>query len=109
MNREPLTISMQLSNFGKKLTQKTGILELMDDLGKAMSGEEKMLMLGGGNPAHIPEIETIWRKRWEEIANNGDELERMLGNYTTPQGDAEFITAIAQFFKNTYGWNISSK
>lgn len=100
---------MKLSNFGKKLTQKTGILELMDDLGKAMSGEQKMLMLGGGNPAHISEIEAIWRQRWDEIAKNGDELERMLGNYTTPQGYADFLTVVANFFKQTYGWNITSK
>ena len=28
---------MQLSKFGKKITKYSGILELMDDLGKAMS------------------------------------------------------------------------
>jgi valine--pyruvate aminotransferase len=102
-------IDMQLSKFGKKLTKKTGILELMDDLGNALSGQQKMLMLGGGNPAHISEIEALWRKRWDEIAQNGDELEKMLGNYTTPQGDSDFLTATANFFKQTYGWNISEK
>ncbi len=100
---------MQLSKFGKKLTKKTGILELMDDLGNALSGQQKMLMLGGGNPAHIPEIEELWRKRWEEIAHNGDELEKMLGNYTTPQGDSEFLSITASFFKKTYGWNVTEK
>jgi valine--pyruvate aminotransferase len=100
---------MNLSNFGQKLTRKTGILELMDDLGKAMSGEQKMLMLGGGNPAHIPEIEAIWRKRWAEIEQHGNELENMLGNYTTPQGNAEFISTVANFFKQQYGWNVSGK
>ncbi len=100
---------MKLSNFGKKLTRKTGILELMDDLGQALDGQQKMLMLGGGNPAHIPAVESIWRDRWTEIANNQGELEKLLGNYTTPQGSNEFINAIATFFHNQYGWNISSK
>ena len=100
---------MKLSAFGEKLTQKTGILELMDDLGRAMSTEQHLMMLGGGNPAHIPEIERIWRNRWNEMADNGDELERMLGNYTTPQGDADFIKATADFFRRNYHWQISEK
>lgn len=100
---------MKFSSFGEKFTQKSGILQLMDDLGNALSGKEKMLMLGGGNPAHIPEIETIWRKRMEEILANGDEYERMLGNYTTPQGDGDFIEAIATLFQKQYGWGISTK
>lgn len=100
---------MKFSAFGEKFTKKTGILQLMDDLGNALSGKEKMLMLGGGNPAHIPQVETIWRKRMEEILANGDEYERMLGNYTTPQGDGEFIEAIATLFQKQYNWNISSK
>lgn len=100
---------MKLSSFGKKMTQKTGILELMDDLGTAMGGKAKMLMLGGGNPAHIPEVETIWRKRWNDIAKNGKELESVLGNYTTPQGDTEFISVMVKFFNNEYGWGISNK
>lgn len=100
---------MQLSKFGKKLTQKTGILELMDDLGNAMSGKQKLYMLGGGNPAHIPAIEKIWRTRWNEIAANENELEKMIGDYTTPQGDSDFIDAVVTFFQATYGWKISVK
>jgi valine--pyruvate aminotransferase len=98
---------MKVSSFGEKLTQKTGILELMDDLGRAMSTDRHLLLLGGGNPARIPEIDKIWRQRWQEIANNGDELERMLGNYTTPQGDGEFIKTVVDFFKRNYQWQIT--
>lgn len=100
---------MKLSQIGSKLTAKTGILQLMDDLGKAMSGGIKMEMLGGGNPAHIPEIEAMWRKRMQEIMADGDRFERMVGNYTTPQGDAEFIQAMASFLTKKYGWNLTSK
>ncbi len=99
---------MKLSKFGTKLTSKTGILQLMDDLGKALAGEEKMYMLGGGNPAHIPEVEKIYKARMQEILDNG-EFEKMIGNYTTPQGDQEFIESVAELFRKEYGWNISKK
>lgn len=100
---------MKLSQFGEKLTSKTGILQLMDDLGKAMSGKEKMYMLGGGNPAHISEIEKLFRRRMQEILNNQNEFEKMVGNYTTSQGDSDFIDSVAAFFKKTYGWKITNK
>ena len=32
---------MKLSNLGEKLTKKTGILELMDDLGTAVSAKDQ--------------------------------------------------------------------
>ena len=40
---------MKLSTIGKKLTTRSGILELMDDLGAAMANGDDMRMLGGGN------------------------------------------------------------
>lgn len=100
---------LKLSKFGEKMTAKTGILQLMDDLGNAMSGKQKMYMLGGGNPAHIPQMEVLFRHRMQEILDNKDEFERMVGNYTTPQGDPDFISAVAKLFKKTYGWKITEK
>lgn len=99
---------MKLSKFGEKLTSKSGILELMDDLGSAlqMGG---MHMLGGGNPAHIPQMDILWKKRMQELISNGNEFEKTIGDYTTPQGDAEFIKTIAQYFQKTYGFAINSR
>lgn len=99
---------MKLSKFGDKLTSKTGILQLMDDLGKALGGSEKMYSLGGGNPAHIPEIEEIYKKRMQEMLKNG-EFERMIGNYTTSQGDLEYVESIAELMKKNYGWEIGKE
>lgn len=99
---------MKLSKFGKKFTSRSGILQLMDDLGKAMAGGN-MLSLGGGNPAHIPEMEAIWRREMSRIMQNGSEFEAMLGNYTTPQGDSDFISATVAFLNRQYHWNITSK
>ena len=47
---------MKFSGFGEKFTSKAGITSLMEDLGAALAGESDMIMMGGGNPAHIPEV-----------------------------------------------------
>ena len=48
---------MKLSAFGRKFTADAGITSLMDDLGNAMASGDDMIMMGGGNPGHIPEIQ----------------------------------------------------
>ena len=48
---------MKFSAFGDKFNGPSGIGNLMDDLGKALAGSEPVLMLGGGNPGSVPEIE----------------------------------------------------
>ena len=65
-------IKMELSDFGKKFASRPGIALLMDDLGKAMAGRDDILMLGGGNPAEIPEAQEIWRERLSEILADGE-------------------------------------
>lgn len=100
----------RLSHFGTKLTRQTGILELMHDLGEAMAGDRgDIKMLGGGNPAHIPEVAEIFRARLFDIASDKDATARMLGAYTTPQGDRSFRQAVARFLKNEYGWKVTEK
>jgi valine--pyruvate aminotransferase len=97
---------MNWSDFGKKLTNRSGILELMDDLGKAMQSPGQKYMLGGGNPASIPEMNKIWRQRMQEILANGDEFERGLVNYDTPQGKDAFLKALASLLKKQFGWEL---
>jgi valine--pyruvate aminotransferase len=63
-------------------------------------------MLGGGQPAHIPEMDKIWRRRMEEIAGQAGELEAMLGNYEPPAGSPVFRRAIADLFCRDLGWKI---
>lgn len=100
---------MKLTRFAERFSRKTGILELMDDLGKAMQGRSDMRMLGGGNPAHIPEVNEIWRRRTEEILANGVELEETLANYDTPQGKHAFLDSLAGLLNREFGWNLSAK
>jgi len=97
------------SEFGSKLTRKSGILSLMDDLGRAMSQDGDICMMGGGNPARISAVEKVWRRRMEEILDEGDLFERMLANYDTPQGQFKFIDALVGFLNDRLGWNLTEK
>jgi len=81
----------------------------MDDLGNALSGDGRMLMLGGGNPAHIPEVQRVFRARMQAILANGDEFARMIGNYDAPQGEHDFIAALAKLLHEIYGWDIGPR
>lgn len=98
-------MTMKLSRFGEKFTRKAGITQLMDDLGAAMAGGD-MLMLGGGNPAHIPEVQTIFRKRMESILSEPGAFESMIGNYDGSRGNAAFIEALAAMLHDSFGWDI---
>lgn len=98
--------NMELSDFGKKFTERSGILDLMDDLSLALQGSEKKYMLGGGNPAHIPEVERVFRARMEEILQTPAALEAMLGNYDSATANASFAEALAHLLKERFGWPI---
>jgi len=102
-------MNLELSRFGKKLCARTGILELMDDLGVAMSGEQEFLMLGGGNPAGIPDVQALWRERVGDILEHGTNLDEVLVNYDQPKGRPEFIRALVDFLNRHYGWGITVK
>ncbi len=100
-------MSWELSEFGRGLCTGSGIGELMEDLGAALAaGGERMRMLGGGQPAHISEMDAIWRRRLEEITAAPDELEHMLGNYEGPAGNSEFRAAVAGLFRREFGWKL---
>jgi len=59
------------SSTGTRLAARSGILDLMDDLGRAMTTDPGMRMLGGGNPAHIPAVDAVWRRRMTELMADG--------------------------------------
>ena len=98
---------MKRSRFGAKFTRESGILRLMDDLGEAASADAPVLALGGGNPARIPEVESIFRKRVRTALDSGDELERLIGSYDAPRGNREVIEALARLLRNQFGWKLA--
>ena len=60
-------MSISLSAFGEKFGENCGILQLMDDLGQYV-GRPGVMMLGGGNPSRIPEIEQYFREQMNAYA-----------------------------------------
>jgi valine--pyruvate aminotransferase len=100
---------VDVSKFGKKIAETSGISRLMDDLGDALVEGRDILMLGGGNPAHIPKVQEYFRKSMLRLLENGDEFERAIGNYDPPQGNKEFIEAVAGLLANEFGWDIQPK
>ncbi|AVF96553.1 valine--pyruvate transaminase [Vibrio diabolicus] len=98
---------MQLSKFGEKFNQYSGITQLMDDLNDGLR-TPGAIMLGGGNPAAIPAMLDYFHQASEEMLASG-ELVAALANYDGPQGKDAFVKALAQLFRETYGWEISEK
>ena len=96
------------SKFGERYTRATGALELMEDLGAAIDGENSTLLLGGGNPGRIPAVQAIFQQRLAEIASRGDEFERLVGNYADPKGERRFRRLLAELLAREYGWNLTA-
>jgi valine--pyruvate aminotransferase len=96
------------SDFGEKLSSHSGIYELMEDLGRAHAAGG-MIMMGGGNPAHIPAVEAVWRRRLEEILATPGAMERTLGDYDTPCGRPDFLETLAAFFNRELGWPVTAR
>jgi len=103
-------MTIEYSEFGKRLCCGSGIEELMDDLGNALSeGGGDVKMLGGGQPAHIPEMNALWQQRMEEICASEDELIAMLANYQPPKGNPAFISALSTMFREQLDWQIDDQ
>ena len=97
---------MEHSDFGKRFAGRIGIGELMDDLGNALVADPAPLMLGGGNPSHVPPVQARFRKRMEAILAQPGEFERVIGNYDTPQGAKLFIESLVELFRSEFGWKV---
>lgn len=99
-----------LSTFGNRLALDSGIGELMQDLGETLaSGDENLCMLGGGQPAHIPEVDRRWLARFQELADDPRQVASVLGDYQPPGGDAGFRDSVAKLFEREFGWPITAK
>lgn len=97
---------MKFSKFGKKFTAEAGILSLMDDLGKALASPSTVVMMGGGNPGYIPEVQDILRARMAAILKNKTKFYELTGVYDPPQGHMRFIEACARLLQKAYGWAV---
>lgn len=102
-----MTTDLELSLFGQRFARSTGVLELMDDLGSALAGEEDVLMLGGGNPGVIPSVQARFQSRLAEASQDRQLFNRMFANYAPPAGEIRFRRRLAQLLRNEYGWELT--
>ena len=58
---------MHFSNFATRYQKGSGTVQLMEDLGRATTAKGAICQLGGGNPAHIPEVEAILREAMADV------------------------------------------
>ena len=93
----------------RRLTEPSGILELMDDLGKALTTNRDAISMGGGNPAQIPEMQAIWREQTQQLLGDEASFGDVLANYDPPSGNPAFLEAMAAFLRRHCGWDVGPK
>lgn len=98
-------MQIEWSEFGQRLGQGSGIAELMTNLGEALAGGDDIKMLGGGQPAHIPEVEVVWQRRWQEMSDAGT-LRKVLGSYEAPAGGLAFRESLAEMLRREFAWEV---
>ncbi len=71
-----------------------------------LSADHAPLMLGGGNPAHIPAMERVWKERMKEIISDPAVLRRTLAIYDPPRGNPGCLEALAELLRSEFGWPV---
>ena len=97
------------SDFGVRYARRTGAAELMLDLADAMAAPAPVYMLGGGNPARIPEVEAVYMRRLNEIATDPAQFGRFAGQYSDPAGDPVFRDSVAAALVEEFGWRVERR
>lgn len=98
---------MQFSKFGEKFNRYAGITQLMDDLNEGLR-TEGAIMLGGGNPAAIPQMLDYFHELGSGLLNNGGFIDA-IANYDGPQGKSAFLRSLAQMLRSAYGWPVTER
>ena len=75
----------------------------MEDAGAALASERDVCMLGGGNPARIPAVQSAFRGAMNGLLADGKRFDLLIGDYDGPQGNAAFIEAIAGLLNQQFG------
>ncbi|WMS89431.1 valine--pyruvate transaminase [Pseudoalteromonas sp. HL-AS1] len=99
---------MNYSNFGTKFTQPNGITQLMEDLGGAKnSNNPNIVMLGGGNPALVPQVNEVLLSELQNLVAS-NKVSQVFGLYDGPTGNDEFRGALAGQLSKEYAWDINA-
>ncbi|MDX1757452.1 MAG: valine--pyruvate transaminase [Marinobacter sp.] len=97
---------MKLSAFGRKFTADAGITSLMDDLGNALASGDDLIMMGGGNPGHVPQVQERLGQELTRLVADPAAMRRLVGVYDPPQGEKQFIGSLVDLLNREYGWGL---
>ncbi|TGK99848.1 valine--pyruvate transaminase [Leptospira levettii] len=89
------TMDQIYSLWADRLRKNQGIRSLMEDLGQA-TGDPNEILLGGGNPAPIPEAKAIFEETFGKLAKDPI-LRSLLGDYQAPIGNDSFRELAAEY------------
>ncbi|TGM83871.1 valine--pyruvate transaminase [Leptospira levettii] len=89
------TMDQIYSLWADRLRKNQGIRSLMEDLGQA-TGDPNEILLGGGNPAPLPEAEAIFEETFGKLAKDPI-LRSLLGDYQSPIGNDSFRELAAEY------------
>ena len=87
---------VNFSNYAEHYSSQSGIVQLMEDLSVAPPQDGSLYPLGGGNPAHIPEVQDALRESALALASDRHRFARMIGDYDSPQGHEAFRQCLAE-------------
>ena len=100
---------MHFSNFATRYQKDSGTVRLMQDLGRATTEKGAICQLGGGNPAHIPEVEAILREAMADVIADAQGFGKMVGEYDAPGGNVAFRETLASLLTDQFGLALSQE
>jgi valine--pyruvate aminotransferase len=65
-----------------------------------------MIMMGGGNPGHIPEVQERVQSVLADLVTSQEGMRRLVGIYDPPQGEKQFIASLAELLNREYDWGL---
>ena len=98
---------VKFSSYAQHYSSESGIVQLMQDLTIAAPPGGQLYPMGGGNPAHIPEVEDALRQIASEVVDDTNRFTQMVGDYDAPQGHERFRAALAERLSGLFNQPLS--
>ncbi|MDA8815314.1 valine--pyruvate transaminase [Luminiphilus sp.] len=100
---------MKFSNYAEHYSSQSGIVQLMEDLSITTPPGQATFPLGGGNPAHIREVQDALRESAQALTDSRSRFASMIGDYDAPQGHEKFRCVLAAELSTLFGRPIGAE
>ncbi len=105
--QQNLELSWEISDWAKKYQKNSGILQLMNDLGKL--NPKEYTMLGGGTPSYIKQVNDYFNEQIKRLSQNTTYFNEFPFKYSSPQGNEKFRDVLANYFSSHFKTTITAK